>query len=189
MDSLSSLAISPDSNFDLAFVSCVMISLQKLLVVCRKRKMRTSPFFKTSAILHWTIWRMQVSVGLLSWDNSRCCGIAADLLQIYVNGELGRLVLIVLPWPKKLRTAARTWRRRVISRACTRLCLACITVSSFLARVVEVCLRWDLMFVGKLFFQVRFCGPTVGKEGGSLCIVCTKNSRQAFFFLEKLQTK
>ena len=37
---------------------------------------------------------------------------------------------------KKIETTAHTWRRRVISRACTRLCLACVPVSSFLARVV-----------------------------------------------------
>ena len=37
----------------------------------------------------------------------------------------------ILPWPKKIETTARTWRRRVISRACTRLCLACVAVSSF----------------------------------------------------------
>ena len=38
---------------------------------------------------------------------------------------------------KKIETTARTWRRRVISRACTRLCLACVAVSIFLARVVH----------------------------------------------------
>ena len=37
---------------------------------------------------------------------------------------------------KKIETTTRTWRRRVISRACTRLCLACVAVSIFLARVV-----------------------------------------------------
>ena len=35
-----------------------------------------------------------------------------------------------------MQPATRTWRRRVISRACTRLCLACVAVSIFLARVV-----------------------------------------------------
>ena len=38
---------------------------------------------------------------------------------------------------KKIETTTRTWRRRVISRACTRLCLACVAVSIFLARVVK----------------------------------------------------
>ena len=38
---------------------------------------------------------------------------------------------------KKIETTAHTWRRRVISRACTRLCLACVPVSIFLARVVQ----------------------------------------------------
>ena len=44
----------------------------------------------------------------------------------------------ILPWPKKIETTARTWHRRVICRACTctRLCLACVPVSIFLARVV-----------------------------------------------------
>ena len=37
---------------------------------------------------------------------------------------------------KKIETAARTWHRRVICRACTRLCLACVPVSIFLATVV-----------------------------------------------------
>ena len=37
---------------------------------------------------------------------------------------------------KKIETTARTWRRRVISRACTCLCLACMAVPIFLARVV-----------------------------------------------------
>ena len=37
---------------------------------------------------------------------------------------------------KKIETTARTWHRRVICRACTRLCLACVPVSIFLARVV-----------------------------------------------------
>ena len=37
---------------------------------------------------------------------------------------------------KKIETNARTWHRRVICRACTRLCLACVPVSIFLARVV-----------------------------------------------------
>ena len=37
---------------------------------------------------------------------------------------------------KKIETAARTWHRRVIYQACTRLCLACVPVSIFLARVV-----------------------------------------------------
>ena len=44
---------------------------------------------------------------------------------------------IVLPWPKKIETTVRTWHRRVISQACTRLCLACVAVPIFLARVVE----------------------------------------------------
>ena len=39
---------------------------------------------------------------------------------------------------KKIETAARTWHRRVIYQACTRLCLACVPVSIFLARVVDV---------------------------------------------------
>ena len=38
---------------------------------------------------------------------------------------------------KKIETTARTWHRRVICRACTRLCLACVPVSIFLARVVS----------------------------------------------------
>ena len=37
---------------------------------------------------------------------------------------------------KNIETAARTWHRRVIYQACTRLCLACVPVSIFLARVV-----------------------------------------------------
>ena len=37
---------------------------------------------------------------------------------------------------KKIETATHTWHRRVICRACTRLCLACVPVSIFLARVV-----------------------------------------------------
>ena len=37
---------------------------------------------------------------------------------------------------KKIETTPRTWHRRVICRACTRLCLACVPVSIFLARVV-----------------------------------------------------
>ena len=37
---------------------------------------------------------------------------------------------------KKIETTARTWHRHVICRACTRLCLACVPVSIFLARVV-----------------------------------------------------
>ena len=41
---------------------------------------------------------------------------------------------------KKIETTARTWHRRVICRACTRLCLACVPVSIFLARVV-LCTR------------------------------------------------
>ena len=36
---------------------------------------------------------------------------------------------------KKIETTARTWRRRVISRACTRLCLACVPVSIFFGHV------------------------------------------------------
>ena len=39
---------------------------------------------------------------------------------------------------QKIETTTRTWRRRVISRACMRLCLACVPVSIFLARVVLV---------------------------------------------------
>ena len=43
---------------------------------------------------------------------------------------------------QKIETTARTWHRRVICRACTRLCLACVPVSIFLARVVNLsCLR------------------------------------------------
>ena len=41
------------------------------------------------------------------------------------------------PCQKKIETTACTWQRRVICRACTRLCLACVPVSIFLARVVE----------------------------------------------------
>ena len=46
-----------------------------------------------------------------------------------------------LPFPstslaKKIDTTACTWHRRVICRAWTRLCLACVPVSIFLARVV-----------------------------------------------------
>ena len=41
---------------------------------------------------------------------------------------------------KKIESTARTWHRRVICRACTRLCLACVPVSIFLARVVYVCM-------------------------------------------------
>ena len=40
---------------------------------------------------------------------------------------------------KKIETTTRTWRRPVISRACTCLCLACVPGSIFLARVVAVC--------------------------------------------------
>ena len=40
----------------------------------------------------------------------------------------------VLPWPKKIETTARTWHRRVICRACTRLCLACVPVSIFFGK-------------------------------------------------------
>ena len=43
---------------------------------------------------------------------------------------------LVLPWPKKIETGARTCHRRVIYQACTHLCLACVPVSIFLARVV-----------------------------------------------------
>ena len=39
---------------------------------------------------------------------------------------------------KKIETIVRTWRRRVIYRACTRLGLACVAVSIFLARVVHI---------------------------------------------------
>ena len=38
---------------------------------------------------------------------------------------------LLLPWPKKIETTVRTWHRRVICRACTRLCLACVPVSIF----------------------------------------------------------
>ena len=41
-----------------------------------------------------------------------------------------------LPWPKKYEKTAHTWRRRVISRACMRLCSACAPISIILARVV-----------------------------------------------------
>ena len=46
--------------------------------------------------------------------------------------------LLTTTLAKKIETTARTWRRRLISRACTRkrLCLACVPVSIFLARVV-----------------------------------------------------
>ena len=50
--------------------------------------------------------------------------------------KLDNLLVILLSWPKKIETAARTWHRRVICQACTRLCLACVPVSIFLARVV-----------------------------------------------------
>ena len=39
---------------------------------------------------------------------------------------------------KNIETTACTWHRRVICRACTRLCGACVPVSIFLARVVCV---------------------------------------------------
>ena len=35
-----------------------------------------------------------------------------------------------------MQPATCTWRRRLISRACTSLCLACVAISIFLARVV-----------------------------------------------------
>ena len=37
---------------------------------------------------------------------------------------------------QKIETTTRTWHRRVICRTCTLLCLACVPVSIFLARVV-----------------------------------------------------
>ena len=40
------------------------------------------------------------------------------------------------PQPVQLYSTPRTWRKRVISPACMRLCLAWVTVSIFLARVV-----------------------------------------------------
>ena len=36
---------------------------------------------------------------------------------------------------QKIETTARTWRRRVICRACTRLCLTCVPVSIFFGQV------------------------------------------------------
>ena len=44
---------------------------------------------------------------------------------------------------KKIETNARTWHRCVICRACTRLYLACVPVSIFLARVVPSVLLCD----------------------------------------------
>ena len=52
-----------------------------------------------------------------------------------------RLLICKTAWcattlAKKIETTTHTWHRRVICRACTRLCLACGPVSIFLARVV-----------------------------------------------------
>ena len=66
---------------------------------------------------------------------------------------------------KKIETTARTWHRRVICRACTRLCLACVPVSIFLARVVY-------SHDGQLFKHNR----QVFKRTGTLTIV-TKTPR------------
>ena len=54
---------------------------------------------------------------------------------------------------KKIETTAHTWRRRVISRACTRLCLTRVAVSIFLARVVEL---------------FSFCGASLSTSQSSL---------------------
>ena len=51
-----------------------------------------------------------------------------------INCRYGLAIYTTLA--KKIETAARTWHRRVIYQACTRLCLACVPVSIFLARVV-----------------------------------------------------
>ena len=60
---------------------------------------------------------------------------------------------------KKIETTARTWHRRVICRACTRLWLACMPVSIFLARVV---VRADNLMLVKFGFSAlsvpRFFG-------------------------------
>ena len=53
---------------------------------------------------------------------------------------------------KKIETAARTWHRRVIYQACTRLCLACVPVSIFLARVVACCRSQALMSLNNFLF-------------------------------------
>ena len=51
----------------------------------------------------------------------------ATMGVIYTSGEIA----------SAMQPATRTWRRRLISRACTCLCLACVAVSIFLAR--EAC--------------------------------------------------
>ena len=65
-------------------------------------------------------------------NNEICLGVCFALCLNHIH---------VLKWwtttlAKKIETAARTWHRRVIYQACTRLCLACVPVSIFLARVV-----------------------------------------------------
>ena len=87
---------------------------------------------------------------------------------------------------KKIETTARMWHRRVICRACTRLCLACVPVSIFLARVVGRAVEHNrqsgfnfcyCLFHG-LKVQCLIIGLSVYETGSnqklkSLCLLCS----------------
>ena len=63
------------------------------------------------------------------------------------------------PPPPPLNPLLRTWHRRVICRACTRLCLAFAAVSIFLARVVYLCILltgWLVQLTGRTTMSTNY---------------------------------
>ena len=84
---------------------------------------------------------------LLIAEAQRCINFknVAKLIKVWTSHEwTWNCKTELLPWPKN-ETNVRTWR--MICRACTQICLACVPVSIFLARVVVD------------YFGVRFCPP------------------------------
>ena len=106
--------------------------------------------------------------------------------------EIRRCILLFLctlgtTLAKKIETAARTWHRRVIYQACTRLCLACVPVSIFLARVVVP----GNVLCG-LGFYARFLFAIETSNSGTIVLsifstILAKTSRKRFLFCEERQ--
>ena len=78
----------------------------------------------------------RVRRNLTSWWHTRCRNKGACQCPVIFSKDCW--VWATYYPAKKIETVARTWHRRVIYQACTRLCLACVPVSIFLARVVDL---------------------------------------------------
>ena len=92
---------------------------------------------------------------------------------------------------KKIETTTRTWLRRVICRACTRLCLACVPVSIFLARVVDPvsgffyfvcgCRFVSLLSASSLKTFVSSSYFCLGKHKTTVSSCCERSKERGFY--------